>query len=163
MDRNINDFWTLMEFARMAVCDDCKAFEGRRPHAEYVRRRCVCVTNPGHFKHPGAHSQFCLQHMYARWRQILRQASPEITRRRHIRFNAPRLIKKKKGYESTKAANTRRAENRRRTAAMVAAGQPLGVEVLTPYNRNLTQCPCGKKAGRGQHRAGGANNHFRTY
>lgn len=170
MNRNINDFWALMESVWLAVCSDCKAFEGKRPHSDYVRRRCSCVLNPDHFKFPGAQSQFCLQHMYMRWDQIMRAARPEITRRRKLTYNEPRLIKKK-GYESTKAANARRAENRRRTNEIVAAGFPLGMEVLNPAVMFLPQflprCPCGKKAGAGQHRVptltgAGRSNHFRT-
>lgn len=170
MNRNINDFWTLMEAVWLAVCGDCKVFEGKRPHADYARRRCLCVLNPSHFKFPGAQSQFCLQHMYRRWDEILRAARPEINRRMQITFNEPRLIKKK-GFENARAANARRAENRRRTNEMVAAGLPLGVQVLNPpiviLPQFLPRCPCGKKAGAGQHRVptlagGGMSNHIRT-
>lgn len=130
MGRNVNDLWTLMEAVWLAVCDDCKAVEGRRPHVEYVRRRCHCTLNPPRLKYPGAQSPFCLSHTHVRWSQILPIARPEVRRRRQITFNAPLLTEKKKGYQSTKDANVRRAENQRRTNALLATGRPLGVEVL---------------------------------
>ncbi|QDS77838.1 hypothetical protein FKW77_006515 [Venturia effusa] len=165
MNRNINDFWTLMESIWLAVCDDCKAFEGKRSRNEYVKRRCICVLNPPHFRHPGAQSQFCLAHTHARWHDVLVLARGEVWRRGQVTFNEPRLIKKK-GNGTAKAGAARRAENQRRKNEVLATGHPLGVEVLSSDLVHVPRCPCGKKAGAGQHRAamsgGGESNHART-